>query len=661
MKPNGNFVPVAFLLFLLVVLSGCAGGPRTLPDEQLPSFSQATPAEAESLFSQAEKAYKGGQVPHAIGLWERVIQKFPDTASAAKSYNRLGEVYLAQGQYDKAEKFFGYLVYAYPRWDGIGAAKLNQLRLMLLTGKKKQAIKEAVGLWESTPDASVRLELASLMIEIHSGDGDIGTAFDWSTSGFTVAGTPEQKKALADETLKLLDRADEGTVRKLYKKNPAPVMRAFLDYRSAQIEMMKGQEEMGRERLKVVLAQNPGHPLTPYIQAALRGGKIASVKGGPSQLPLNPDRIGVMVPLNGPNARYGDMVVRGLNMGISDWNERHPDQKVTLVIKDAGSSIKEPALARQDTASERSAAVDSFEELTQKEGVIGVIGPLGAQAAKDVIPLASRDGVPLLALTQKEEESEQPFVLHVFIDSRELVRTLVKHCREKLKFERFACLFPNDRYGQRLSKIFSEVVQEQGGNIIASASYKEGSTDFNEPLQKLMNIAKKNAPLSVIEGTPFDALFIPDQVHSVSLIAPQLPYNNVVGVTLLGTNLWSEAALVHAGGVYVEHAMFATSFYPESQDQRVSGFRERYQSLYNAAPSYLEAQSYDALMLLLQSRNVAIRSGGTPTRDAVFRSMSLAKGFKGVAGTYTVSQKGELERQYTILQVVNGQLTQVHP
>ncbi len=649
MKRNGKGV---FLCILLLALAGCGGPRQPQPPEGLPPFSQIAPAEAEALYSQGESAYRAGQVPQAINSWEKAIQKFPNTSVAAKSLNRLGELYMAQGQYERATQFFDYLVYTYPRWDGLGMARLNQLRLMVLTGKKKQAIKEASSLWDSSSDPEMRLGLSRLMMQAHEADNDVEAAFDWSAAGFSTASTPEQKKALCDDTVRILERADEGLVKKLSKKNLSPFMRVFVDYRYAQIEAGKGQEQAANERLAATLAQNPGHPLTPTIQAALKGTKVAAKPpvrggGGGAQLPLNADRVGVLVPLNGPNAKYGDMVVRGLNMGVSDWNEKHPDQKVTLVIKDAGS--------------EAATAAESYGELTKKEGVLGIIGPLGPQAAKEVIPLAGRDGVPLLAMTQKEDDADHPYVLHAFIDSRDLVRTLVRYCREKLKYERFACLFPNDRYGQRLAKIFSEVVQEQGGNMIASASYKEKSTDFNEPLQKLMTIAKKNAPLSAVEGTPFEALFIPDQVQSVSLIAPQLPYNNIVGVTLLGTNLWSEAPLVQSGGVYVEQALFATSFYPESQDQRVSAFREKYESTYNAAPSYLEAQAYDALILLLQSRGSAMRTAGSAGRDAVFQSMSMAKDFKGVAGTYSVSPRGDLERQYTVLQVTNGQLTQVQP
>jgi ABC-type branched-subunit amino acid transport system substrate-binding protein len=276
-----------------------------------------------------------------------------------------------------------------------------------------------------------------------------------------------------------------------------------------------------------------------------------------------------------------------------------------------------------------------------------------------VAPLANRDGIPLLSLTQKEDEAQDSsFVLHVFIDSRDLVRALVHYCREKLKYERFACLFPDDRYGQKLSKIFAETVQEQGGNMIASASYKEKSTDYTESLQKLMNIAKKNVPLAQAQGTPFEALFIPDEVSAVSLIAPQLPYNNVVGVTLLGTNLWSEAPLVQAGGVYVDQALFATAFFPESRNPKVSAFREKFASTYNSMPSYLEAQAYDALTMLLQARD---SSRGTVDRSSLFQGLVEAKRFNGVTGTYSVSQGGDLERQYTILQIQNGSLNQVYP
>ena len=43
-------------------------------------------------------------------------------------------------------------------------------------------------------------------------------------------------------------------------------MRVFLEFRTAQLEMQKGQQEPGRARLKELLARNGTHPLVPEIQ-----------------------------------------------------------------------------------------------------------------------------------------------------------------------------------------------------------------------------------------------------------------------------------------------------------------------------------------------------------------------------------------------------------
>ncbi len=82
------------------VLTGGGGQPGR------PTFSSFTtyPREAEDMYRQAEETYRAGKVPNAISLWERIIDKYPSTAIAAKSMNRIGEIYLEQGQPDLAAR-----------------------------------------------------------------------------------------------------------------------------------------------------------------------------------------------------------------------------------------------------------------------------------------------------------------------------------------------------------------------------------------------------------------------------------------------------------------------------------------------------------------------------------------------------------------------------
>lgn len=638
----------ALVFIALGFLANCAVRPQQ-PAETMPATKllAGTPAEADALWQQAEKARKAGNLTAAIASWERIIQAYPNYAIAAKSYHAIGNAYLGQKQPERALQFYDYLIYAYPGWDGLAQAKLDRLRALSLAGRKKQVLKEAMPLWDaSNGNPEIQVGLSTLMAEVYGADGDISTGFEWLTAGFGAARSQEEKKALTQTTMNLLNGADATTVQRLLKKNPPEFMKVFLYHRLSQLDQPKGQADAARQSLTEVLSRNPNHPLA----AEIRGGAkaVATPVPAPTEAAtlVNADRVGVLVPLNGPYAKYGDMVLKGLSLASEEWNETHPNQRVTLIIREAQT---DPGLAAK-----------SLEKLAREDGVLAVIGPLGAQSARAVAPATNRWGMPLLALTQPDEQIESGrFMVHVFIDNQALVQTLVRYCKEKSGFSRFAVLYPDDRYGQNLSRIFSEVVKEAGGTLLASVPYKDKSTDFKGPIEKLLTIAKKNSPPSGVETTPFDVLFIPDQVQTVALIAPQLPYNNVVGVTLLGTNLWGEAPLVQAGGVYVERAVFATPYMVDSQKPNARAFQEKFEAKYNASPSYLEAQAYDALRLFLEARE----GFGRDVRDRtlLLNNLLQIRDFEGVAGTYSFTPRGQLDREYMLFQVVNGQLAPVNP
>ncbi len=629
------------IVLILVLLPRCTTAPRQPASGTLPSsaLSAPPPADAKALVDKAQRAHQAGDIAAAIPLWERLATTYPNNAVAALALQRLGSIYLDRGQPERALQYYDYLIYTYSGWAGINGARLDQMRAWWAMGKKKQVMKEAPELWEaSVNQPDVRSGLSRLLAEAHAGEGELETAFQWLSAGFAQAKSPEEAKPLAQVATDILKNLDEGTAKKLLAKSPSDFMRVFLEFRLAQLQMQqKGQADAGRDALRAILSKNPSHPIVPEIQAALRGTPgAASVS-----LPLHPERVGCLVPLNGPYARFGNMVMRGLNLAAQEWNDANPRQPVTLIVKDAQV--------------EPDQVIKSFEDLTREEGVLGIIGPLGPQPVKAVAPLANKWGVPLLALTQMEEElTDNSFVLHVFMDNHDMVKALVRHCKEKLGFTRFAALYPDDRYGQRFSKAFAEVVHEMGGSLLASVAYKEKSTDFKDTIQKLMTVAKQNIPPTGVDVTPFEALFIPDQVQTVSLLAPQLPYYNVVGTTLLGTNLWGEGPLVQLGGAYVEQAIFATPFHTDIQSSTVSAFREKFQAVYHTAPSYLEAQAYDALKLLLHARSTL-----PPTainRSGLIQNLLNTHDFRGVAGTYSFSPEGKLIRDYHLLQVLNGQL-----
>lgn len=639
MKRNGCWVLV---ILAVVLLSNCSTvqrtGPALIPYNEL---HQPPPPEAKALWDQAAQQQKTGNLDAAISSWERIAQSYPNNAIAAEAFYRLGDASLSRAQLDRALQYFDYVLYAYPQWKDINLAKIGQLRALWLQGKRKQVEKEAIAIWDSSSqNPEVQFQVSQLMVTVSKDKGDLEKGFDWATAGFAAARTDRQKKMLTQATVELLKGANEATIQRLMQKNPNDFMRLFLDFRMAQIQLEKQPSDVNREALYSLLQQNPTHPLAMEMQKTLRG------TASEVSLPLHTDRIGCLLPLNGPYRKYGGSVLRGITLAEKEWNQTHPDQPVTVIVKD---TLAEPEMAAK-----------SFEDLAKNDGVLAIIGPLGVKSAKAVFPIADKWNMPLLALSQKDDDTgNNPYVLHVFLDNREMVQTLVNFCRQKLNYTKFATLYPNDRYGQRLSKDFAEAVQEKGGSLLASVPYEPNSTDFKGPIQKLMETAKKNSPPSGLNVTPFEALFIPDQVQTVALLAPQLPYYNVVGATLLGTNLWGEGPMAQAGGAYVENAIFATPFFADSHVRETQWFRQKYESIYRIPPTYLEAQAYDALMLLLQARYMLPPS--SIERASLLQNLLQMSNYAGVTGTCSFTPDGKMSRDYLVLQITNGKTVQVYP
>ena len=155
---------------------------------------------------------------------------------------------------------------------------------------------------------------------------------------------------------------------------------------------------------------------------------------------------------------------------------------------------------------------------------------------------------------------------------------------------------------------------------------------------------------------PIDALFLPDQARTISLLAPQLPHNNVVGVQLLGTNLWANPELLRMGGIYIEQAIFPTAYLPGGSDPKVQQFEERFKQMYQGTPSYLEAQAYDALRMFL----LAMERARPPLeRLAVVDALRQTTDFDGVTGNISFAGSGQPQRRYTIFQVQSGQIVPI--
>jgi len=631
---------LVLLIPVLAALAGCAPISRqsavVIPSD---IFHAPAPPEARALWEEAEAIENSGNLDAALQGWERVALFFPNNSIAPKALTRAGRLCLKNDRPDQALQYFESILSSFPQWDQADITQVDRLEALWARGERRSALKTGLELWETSLDRPEMLvRLSTFLAKAHAASGDPGAAFDRLSSGYANAQTADERRALDEVALQLASSLEETAAQTLFEQYPGEPIGPFLEYAILDKRWKSQGDPQTREKLLRLLARYPTHPVAHEIQEMLHASPVEEA------VALHVDRIGSLLPLSGPHAPHGRNILRGLALAVEDWN-RAASQPITLVVK--------------DTQAQPEQAVQAFETLVRQEGVLAVIGPLSAPNAAAVAAKANRWNVPLLTLTQKDSvDAESPFLFHAFIDNRDMLHRLVSYCVEQLGMKRFGVLRAEDRYGNRLAGAFKQVVEELGGELVAESSYRPGSTDFREPIQRLLKAAR-SASTDAGGHAIIEALFIPDQAQTVALIAPQLPYYGVVGATLLGTNLWEDPALLSIGGVYVENALFPAAL--PLKDNPVSTpfakFSEKHRAVYGEEPDYLSAQAYDTLTFLLEvGRKWNVRDR-FPLRQALMDSTD----HEGILGALRFRPDGRLERDYPIFQVMNGDLVQVWP
>ena len=336
--------------------------------------------------------------------------------------------------------------------------------------------------------------------------------------------------------------------------------------------------------------------------------------------PGDPFRFGLVVPLSGPQARLGEVVLRGAMLAITadtHTTERAPYQ---LVLRDSAAPANRSAHGGGPSAGVLS--------LTREESAIGAVSSADARS----VDLATRDGMGLLLLDERAPGART--TAFQLIHSAEARAVALARKALALGARRFAILGPDTPSGKRLTAAFKNAVESGGGTVTGQITYAAAATSFSADVANLRKLT-------------FEALFIPDEANRLELVAPALATVNIwphspraiiasaheaassgTGrreTLLLSTALSLSPRLLHNAERYVQGALLCPGFYP-ADDDRSGSFVARFRETYGASPSAADAYGYDGIFLL---RGAVER--GARTRADVVRVLA-AETFEGITG-----------------------------
>jgi branched-chain amino acid transport system substrate-binding protein len=600
-------------------------------------------------FAIAESYWLQKAYDKALAAYDEYLEAFPSGDKVSDALARKATIYYHRNQYEEAMPLFFEAIDHYP---------LNQTRaeIHLLIAKTYFHLKEyaksrlsALGWLEHYKDYPRKEEIFFLLGQtLKELDDHPRQLYWWLKLLESPVVGEEEKEKIRSQLLDIIYQATEKELEEMATYTTGSSLIIPIYYRLAVSFLLTDRLQEAREAAIKIARFAPEEEWLIVADELLEETE--------ERLKVSPNVIGCLLPLSGPFAIYGQEVLNGLELGLDIFGENN----------EALSSIE---LVIRDTEGNPEIAVEALRELAEEEKALVTIGPLISKVAEEVVEKAQELGMPIITLTQSEGvTSKGEMVFQNCLTPEDQLRSLVNKAIGELGLQRFAILYPDNAYGRYFMNKLWDKVESQGGIITAVESYGPKVTDFATEIKKMVGLFYPRPESDMEKGgraelekqggdseekpepiIDFDAVFIPDSYERVGLIASQLAYYDVVGVRLLGTNLWNSPELIEIAGKYVHGALFPSGFFPGSGYKGVDAFVNQYRANFGEEPRLLAAIGYDTIRVvkeILKEKGKDIK-----TRRALRLALAASENFDGVTGPMVFDDNRRAKRNPLLLTV----------
>ncbi|CCO24179.1 penicillin-binding protein activator [Maridesulfovibrio hydrothermalis] len=244
-------------------------------------------------------------------------------------------------------------------------------------------------------------------------------------------------------------------------------------------------------------------------------------------------RVGItlLLPISGRFQEYGWKIIRGA--GAAQWE-----------MTKAGLDVDVQVINTEDPG-----WIKRVEDLPPWYTVIG--GPISVKAFKELERSgAYTDKVTFSFLAKPGSLEEGKDAWRFFSSPEDQIRSTLDLAVNDLGITDFAILYPQEKFGRQMSKIFWNMATERGARITGMESYPPRNfPKWGKVVGKLVRAPQKiaaNKAAGLDEDTPlpetdFGAVFIPDTWHQAQLLIPHFFFHEADTLVFLGPELWSQA------------------------------------------------------------------------------------------------------------------------
>jgi branched-chain amino acid transport system substrate-binding protein len=349
-------------------------------------------------------------------------------------------------------------------------------------------------------------------------------------------------------------------------------------------------------------------------------------------------KVGVILPLTGKLARFGEIEKKSFMMAVDEINKEGGinGTKIDVIIENTAGRAHDGRL--------------TVEKLILQDGVVVISGGYSSSVTWAAAEVAQKKKVPFLVSTASADKITElgwEYIFRLNPPVSEHPRALASFLREVANIKTVAISYEIGP-GEFGARKFSRVCRTLGLRILMKDGYKAGTMDF----RPLLSRVKGNQPdLVYLISQASDAALLMSQAKEVGL-SPKLFVGRGPGFT--------SSEFRKTAGEASEYVMSATLWAPSVPYPGAKDYTHRFLEKYYFAPEYHGAEAYAAMYVIADALKRAKSASPRDVRDALAETDTMTA-FGPVKFVSYGKKTQQNELPTLLVQWINGKLETVWP
>ncbi len=351
-------------------------------------------------------------------------------------------------------------------------------------------------------------------------------------------------------------------------------------------------------------------------------------------------KIGVVLPLTGPIAAFGQTSKNGLDIAYAQNHKlKNGDNVKLIVLDDRGDKVE---------------AATAVKRLLDKNGVSVILGEVASSNSMAMAPVAEKAKTPMIthASTNPRVTKGKKYVTRAcFIDPFQGA-VMAKYALDNGKKTAVVVTDAKQDYSVGLSKAFKKAYTAGGGKVLKTVLINSGDKDFNA---QVATIKAAHPDIIAFTGYYPEAALMVKQARAMGVKAP-----------FIGADGVGFPELVKIGGKAAEGFMYTDHFNEAAaKSPQAKAYVDAFHAKYHKAADSMGALAADAYGMILNAMNQCIDEGkGDTDKECINDKLRHTKNYQGITGVININENGDAVKSAVVNEVQNGKFvykTTVNP